>query len=165
MRHTVTKAAAIVALLISGMAAPVLAGEDNTLHSWQKKASQSIDTVMYYPAMALRRNKEGFASFRVTIDRSGDVVESEQLERPRNGLINGAAKNVLRKAEFPALPTDYDGETLTFALNLNYAIASSALQARSLKRNLEREGRVTGREIVSRSGPLTASIELLEGGD
>ncbi|WP_417463482.1 energy transducer TonB [Kordiimonas sp.] len=134
------------------------AGESDGLKAWSKAAGASVDAEMKYPAMAVRQNAEGFASFRVTIDRSGNVVDTDNVVTAKSGLINAAARRVVKNAEFPALPSDYLGEKLSFALHLNYAIAASGDEERALKR----DARVTGREIARARGPVSASIEILD---
>lgn len=148
-------AAAALAATSFGFAAQ--AGEGSSLKSWAKEAGVSVDDVMRYPAVAMRRGEQGTATFRVTIDRDGNVVESDTLSGPRSASIKSAARRVVKRADFPALPASYDGEELTFSLQLTYAIAGSAFEQRAL----EREGRVTGSEVASRRGPVTASIRIL----
>lgn len=149
-------AAAAFAATSFGFAA--YAGEASSLKVWAKQAGVSVDDVMRYPAIAMRKGEQGRATLRVTIDREGTVTNADTLASPRSASIRSAARNVVKRADFPALPEGYDGEELTFALQLTYAIAGSA----SEQRMLERDARVTGREVASKRGPVTASIRILD---
>lgn len=134
------------------------AGESDGLKAWSKAAGASVDAKMKYPAMAVRQNAEGFATFNVTIDREGNVVGTDNVVAAKNGLINAAARRVVKNADFPALPADYRGEQLSFALHLNYAIAASGDEERALTR----DARVTSRDIARARGPVSASIQILD---
>lgn len=153
MKKTAIAAAVSAATMFSGAAQ---AGHDSGLNAWAESAGSSVDKVMTYPVFAARKGDQGYASFRVTVNRAGDVVASDLLQRTDSPLLNSAARRVVERADFPALPADYDGKELTFSLQLNYALAGSAME----QRNLMREGRVTGREIAGNRGPLTASISF-----
>ncbi|WP_286828477.1 MULTISPECIES: TonB family protein [Kordiimonas] len=146
-------AAALSVMLLGGAAQ---AGHNGGLDAWAESAGSSIDKVMKYPAFAARKGDQGYASFRVTVNRAGDVIASDLLQRTDSALLNSAAMRVVAKADFPALPAEFDGEKLTFSLQLNYALAGSAME----QRNLMREGRVTGSEVASNRGPVTASISF-----
>ncbi|WP_262691428.1 energy transducer TonB [Kordiimonas aestuarii] len=138
--------------------APANAGQEDGLDAWAKSAGVSVDDVMVYPAMALRRGEQGFTSIRVTVNRNGDIVAQENVLRADSSSINSAAKRLLKKVDFPALPADYRAEELSFALTLNYAIANSGAEEASLKR----EGMVSSREIARARGPVSASIRILD---
>jgi outer membrane biosynthesis protein TonB len=159
MKYGFIKSATVAAALGSfALAMPANAGQDAELHAWAKSAGVAVDKVMVYPTMALRRGEEGMTRIRVTVDRDGNIVASEKMLKADSWHINAAANRVLNKADFPALPAAYRGEELSFALQLNYAIADSAQEAAAL----EREASVTGREIASGRGPVTASIQILD---
>ena len=95
---------------------------------------------------------------KVTIDRSGAIRSFDSIRLSSSPAINSAAKKALKKTKFPALPADFDGEKLIFAVRMNYAIASSAAE----ERNLRRQGRVSGRQVASKNAPMAASIEILD---
>jgi len=153
MKKTAIVAAVSAATMFSGAA---LAGQDGGLEAWAESAGNRVDKVMTYPTFAARKGDQGYASFRVTVNRAGDVVSSDLQQRTNSSILNAAAKSVVSRTDFPALPADYDGEELTFSLQLNYALGGSAME----QRNLMRKGRVTGREVAGKRGPLTASISF-----
>lgn len=149
---------ATAALASATMTVSAHADADNGLRSWAKSAGTSVNDVMRYPALAIRNGEEGFTNFHVTVDRQGNVVASDLKMSANSGLINAAAKRVVKNADFPALPASYDGEKMTFSLQLTYAIANSFSEEQALKR----QGRVTGREIASKGAPMVASIRILD---
>lgn len=163
MTNFILKAAKPLAgLAVSALiATSAFAGESApaNLRSWAKDAGQSVDAVMAYPRLALLRGEEGNTHFRVTVNADGDVVNVEQTERAFSNMINGAAKKVIQKADFPALPAGK--AKMTFGVKLVYAIANSPEEAAALKR----EGRVTGQELAANGAPMMASIEILEDAD
>lgn len=159
MKYGLIKTAALAATLGSvALAVPANAGQDDGLHAWAKSAGVAVDKVMVYPTMAIKRGEEGVTRIRVTVDRDGNIVASEKMLKAESWHINAAANKVLTRVDFPALPANYRGQELNFALQLNYAIAGSAAEARQL----EREASVTSREIASARGPVTASIQILD---
>lgn len=118
------------------------------LDAWAASASDAVDGAMYYPAGRITGSGKGTASFRVTVDRNGDVIKAVQTKRIGVGRMNIAAKKVLKRADFPALPSDYDGQKLTFVVELNYGVSSDSWQ----NKKALRQGRVSSRQIASSSG-------------
>lgn len=155
-----TKSVASLALMgafaLSG-AASAGSGKGD-LNSWASKAGEAVDDVMTYPSMRIRGNGSGNAIFRVTIDRSGEVVSSEQLERPNSVILNAAAKAVVKKAEFPSLPNSLDRDTLTFQLHLSYGAS-----ARDIEKL--RPGRVTSRQLAGKKAPVVAALRIIPAGE
>lgn len=131
----------------------------SALNEWAEDAGVSVDQVMTYPSHAIARGESGNAVFHVTVNRAGDVVDAKQVHRVRGITLNSAARRVIDKADFPALPADYDGDTLAFAVKLKYAIVASQSEAQKLKR----EGRVSSEQIAGKASPSFASIEILDG--
>ena len=105
------------------------------LTGWAQNAAEAVDDKMTYPSMALSRNQEGGATLKVTVARS-----------------------LVKKADFPALPRDFAGNELTFALKLNYGIAATSSESYTMKHF----GTVSTEELASSSnGPLSASVSIL----
>lgn len=123
-----------------------------TLLSWAQDASAELSDSMTYPHMAIRRNSEGVASYRVTIDRDGEVLDAEVIDLPHSVFLRTAAKKVVKRLDLPSLPDQYAANTLTFQLNLNYQIGDAS-DARQL-----RTGRVRGEEIAEAAAPSYAGI-------
>ena len=157
-RASVVSAALVAAFAMSGIAK---ADDDSGLYAWAKAADQSVDEVMVYPAIALRRSQSGRSVFQVTVDRSGEVIDASLVENFGAPMLKSAARRVLGKAEFPALPANYRGEQLTFSLRLNYQIVGSEMEARALRRG----ARVTGEPVSSgriASGAISISANAAD---
>lgn len=160
MTHTTFSKLIAVSALMGGLAfgSAAQAGSDDGLYSWSKSAGKSISSEMRYPEIAVRQGKEGATLFKVTVDRAGNVLDSDLTQRAKSGLINSAAKRALRNVDFPDLPASFEGDKLTFALRMNYALAYTPKEFRQL----QREGRVSSTRIASGPAPMSASVEILD---
>lgn len=153
-----SKKVALALVTASFVAAPsVIAGEPANLKEWAQDAGQSIDKVMYYPKFANRSSGNASSTFKVTIDRDGDVISSKRLASKGHSIFNGAANAVVAKADFPDLPESYEGDSLTFELRLNYGVATSSDSHKS------RAGSVTSRRIAANATGMTASLRVVSG--
>lgn len=152
----VSKKVAFV-LVSAAMAVVPAASADGsaTLSAWAQKAGQSVDQAMYYPKFAARSSGKGSATYRVTIDRDGDIVKSEKTSSKGHSIMQTAAKRTISRADFPALPESYDGQSLTFVVQLNYGVAASG------QRIDNRGGTVTSRRIAQNQAPATASLRII----
>ncbi len=128
------------------------------LTGWAQNAAEAVDDKMTYPSMALSRNQEGGATLKVTVDREGDLIASKVISRVGSSSLTSAARSLVKKADFPALPRDFAGNELTFALKLNYGIAATSSESYTMKHF----GTVSTEELASSSnGPLSASVSIL----
>ncbi|MBO6503837.1 MAG: TonB family protein [Kordiimonadaceae bacterium] len=153
------KAKTITAMALAGgmaLTGAAQADQYSGLGGWANQADKSVDDVMVYPSFAVKRGLSGRSTFRVTVDRSGEVIESDLTDFSGDRMLKSAARRVLERAEFPALPASYNDESLTFSLRLNYLIASSAAEERALLRETEVRG-----EAVSRGTPIAGRIAIL----
>jgi len=127
------------------------------LDNWAEKASIAVDDVMEYPRARVRGSGSGTAIFRVTVNDDGDVVASQQLRRPGSVALNAAAKKVVKHADFPALPSGFSRDKLTFELQLRYEMGGPEAG----NRNMMRPSRVTSRKLAKGHGPVMASLKIL----
>lgn len=157
-RTTLVSMALISSFAFGGIAN---ADDDSGLYAWARAADSSVDEVMVYPAIALKRSQTGRSVFEVTVDRTGQVVSADLVENFGAPMLKSAARRVLKSAEFPALPADYRGEQLTFSLRLNYLIAGSQAEARALRK----QARVRGEPVSSgriASGAISISANAFD---
>jgi len=160
MIHTILNKNLITAVLAAGMSAGSVVYADAPgadLVSWSQAAGKSVNSEMRYPQMAIRQGDEGTTTFRVSVDRKGNVLEVKQTKKDRSVFLNGASRRLVQRVDFPSLPAGYKGEKLTFSLNLRYAIATSVTEYK----NLQRDATVSSKRIASANGPMTASIKIL----
>lgn len=116
------------------------ADEDSGLVSWINGANRAVDQVMVYPSFAEKRGISGRSVFNVTIDRNGDVIDSKLIASSGQPGLRSAARRVIQRADFPALPSGYNQKQLRFSVQLNYLTAGSQMEARALKRATEVRG-------------------------
>lgn len=137
------------------------ADQDTSLRSWAKQADESVDDVMRYPSFAMKRGYSGRSVFHVTIDREGNVLDSELIDSSGDISLRSAASRVIKNADFPALPASYDEDRLRFSLRLNYFIAGSPAEARALMRDAQvrSEEISSGTPVAGRIGILSASAD------
>ncbi len=131
--------------LLSVLGTAASADQDNHLKNWVKAADAAVDDVMKYPLFAKRNGQSGWSEFTVTIDRTGEIVASDLVASYGRRRLQSAAKRVLEKVEFPAIPSNYEDNRLTFRLQLSYLLASSASKTHALQRIT----RVRGEELPS----------------
>lgn len=146
------------ALSVGLLGSATLAGDKETLSGWATQAGAEVNEVMTYPRFAIRQGASGTAKFKVTINRSGEVLDAVMIERPNYPALRSAARRVVDSVDLPALPYQYGKDKLTFALNLKYQIVATPYEVTKLRR----QGQVAGEQIAQASGPLVASITLLE---
>ncbi len=163
LKKNVARAAGVLSLSTVIALGSAFAGEGpQNLKDWAKEAAVEIDNTMTYPSSALRKRAEGHIVYHVTVDRDGDVLDKELVGRPKDFEIRSLAKNVINRADFPAIPASYGKDEMTFVLDLTYAIEGSSFHT---KMERLREGRVTGGPVTASSGSdtLSAGITILEG--
>jgi len=152
----ITKKLAGAAIAASFALAPAtLADTPSSLAEWAEDASKSVDAAMYYPKLAARTSGSGAASFRVTVDRDGDVISADKFSGRGSRILQGAAKRVVANADFPELPASLDADTLTFELRLNYGVAAPGHEQKS------RPANVTSRRIAQGDGAVLASLRVV----
>jgi len=162
MKNLKTIATLVTLLSATALGSPAIAGDEAAgLNDWAEAAAVAVDKKMSYPAMAVRNGDSGSTRQLVTIDRYGNVIDAELTERARAGTINSASKRLAKQADFPALPTSFDGDRLTFALELNYHMASSTHE----EIRLRRQGNVESYRLSggAKGNQRFASIEIISG--
>jgi TonB family protein len=157
-KFPITVAFTIAAAAMAASSAS-FAGDAKNLKEWAAEAGQSVNDVMRYPAMAFRGSGEGVSTFRVTVDRNGDVVESKRTNSRGDGILRGAATRVVANADFPDLPAGFDDDTLTFVLRVEYGLSGS-----DGKRN-RKTGTVTSRRIASNDATTYAALRIVANGE
>lgn len=147
MKTNFLKKAAAAALIAGlGLGAASAGDKAESLNEWAELASKQVDKVMTYPSGAYRRGQAGLASFRVKVDRDGNVLDSQMLAKPRGAMIRNAAKSVIRRVDLPDLPAGYAGDTLTLRVDLQYDLFVPKTTG------TPREGRVTSRQVAQNRG-------------
>lgn len=154
---TVSKSILALSLMAGlSLSASASGTQPDSMAEWKAQANASISKVMAFPASATNRAASGNAQFKVTVDREGRVVASEQKIRPTSHTLNFASKRAVQRAQFPELPKSFAADQLTFTLNLNYQSGRNVPHRQKL-----REGIVSGTDIASNASGV--QVELSSG--
>ena len=100
-RRTQFKKSIAALALIGGVAftGAAHADQDSSLYAWASEADRSVDEVMVYPTFAAKRGLSGQTTFRVTVDRSGEVVDSALTDSSGDIALRSAARRVVSRAD------------------------------------------------------------------
>ncbi|WND02504.1 energy transducer TonB [Temperatibacter marinus] len=133
----------------------VSAGEETvSVSDWQAKASAELDRKMVYSTFAQKYNDEGTVSYRVTIDSEGEIQKTKLLRNTGRGFIRQSALKSIKKTDFPALPSSYGSNEMTFRVDLNYMINPTQRELKELGLKI-RNGRVTSERLASSTIRIT----------
>lgn len=124
---------------------------------WVQEAGSAINEVMSYPTAARNHGKTGTASYKVTIDREGNVVSSYASSSTGVKALDDASERALENADFPAIPASFSGNELTFSLELSYQQRQSKARQDYLDANSK--GSVTGTRIALLGGTSLAAAK------
>mgnify|MGYP005839581427 CR=1 FL=1 len=118
----VIKALAI-ALALSGITAVSGPAKADDVKDWQRSIAMAVAENQTYPRSALRRQLEGTARVKITIDRSGTIASFEVVEATgHNALDRTVPKLMERLSPLPAPPSSLGDNNLTFILPLAWRL-------------------------------------------
>lgn len=130
------------------MGLPANAGDTpSDTQEWAKEAGTAISDVMSFPKIAERQGITGSATFVVTVNRDGDVVDYYPTGRTGAIHFKSSARRSLKNAHFPDLPESFSADQLSFTLNMSYQYQED-LAHKSYRQGKERKGAVTGTRIA-----------------
>jgi protein TonB len=76
-----------------------------------------------YPRSSRLRREEGVAYLALTIDRSGTITKSNLAKSSGHPRLDEATLSIANRASpVPALPEDYDGDSLTIVVPMIYKL-------------------------------------------
>jgi periplasmic protein TonB len=90
--------------------------------SWQAAVSAWIAARKTYPEEAQRRGEEGNVLVRLTVDRSGRVLEATVVKASGSALLDEAALRLLGQATLPAFPADMTLPSITIMTTMRYSL-------------------------------------------
>lgn len=140
--------AVATSLAIAGLMSFAVQANDTSLNTqeWAKEAGNAISNEMKFPAFALRQGRSGTASFVVTINRDGDVVDYYSTGGKSAASFRTSAKRALKTVDFPALPSSIKGDQLSFTLNMEYQQGGAELNSNGYSKS--NKGTVSGTRIA-----------------
>ncbi|MFC3052241.1 energy transducer TonB [Kordiimonas pumila] len=93
------------------------------LGDWRKNVVKSIIQNHIYPRSAISREIEGKAKVKVSIDRSGAILNFEIVEESGESVLDGAIPKMMEKLNpLPAPPAALDDDNLTFVIPITWRL-------------------------------------------
>ncbi|WP_150004115.1 energy transducer TonB [Iodidimonas muriae] len=91
--------------------------------SWKRSIAKVVAQKQVYPRSALRREIEGSARVKVTIDRDGKIANFEMLEDTGHEVLNREVPKLMERINpLPTPPSDLSDAELTFILPLSWVL-------------------------------------------
>jgi protein TonB len=90
--------------------------------SWQASVFGWLASRKTYPEEARRRGEEGRVAIRVTIDRSGRVVDAAIVSASGSQRLDEAALALLRQASLPPFPAAMAQARITITTTMRYSL-------------------------------------------
>ena len=90
--------------------------------AWQSQVASWLVSHKTYPEAARRRGEEGRVAIRFTVDRSGQVLETEVAESSGSERLDAATVALLRGASLPAFPASMARDRVTIVTSLRYTL-------------------------------------------
>ncbi|VAV91388.1 hypothetical protein MNBD_ALPHA01-2264 [hydrothermal vent metagenome] len=113
--------AAIV--LSFGMAGFSAHAEANDIKKWQKKIVKLVAKKQVYPRSAMRKELEGRAKVRVSIDRTGAIVSHEVITPTGQAVFDKEIPKLIKRINpLPTPPESLTDGQLSFVLPLSWVI-------------------------------------------
>lgn len=114
--------AGIVASLLAAAALPAIAAAAD-MKSWQREVAKSVASKQVYPRSALRKELEGSAKVRITLDRSGAIANFELIQSTGHDELDREVPKLIERINpLPAPPAELADADLTFVLPLAWAL-------------------------------------------
>jgi len=119
------------------------------LTEWVSQANQLVDQNMRIPVFSqMVENPTGANSYRVTIDRQGEVLDFTRLAAADLAKFDRATVATIKRVDFPELPADFAPEKLSFVLDMFYATTEYELRTLHRKMGRQNKGDVKVTEIA-----------------
>lgn len=114
--------AGLAASLLLAAALPVVAAAAD-MKSWQREVAQTVASKQVYPRSALRKELEGSAKVRITMDRTGAISNFELIEGTGHDELDREVPKLIERINpLPSPPAELADADLTFILPLAWAL-------------------------------------------
>lgn len=114
--------AGLAASLLLAAALPVVAAAAD-MKSWQREVAQTVASKQVYPRSALRKELEGSAKVRITMDRTGAIANFELIESTGHDELDREVPKLIERINpLPSPPAELADADLTFILPLAWAL-------------------------------------------
>ncbi|RUM40841.1 MAG: hypothetical protein DSY34_04615 [Desulfurobacterium sp.] len=85
---------------------------------------REIERRKFYPPLARRFGIEGKVVVRIVVDRGGKLKEVSVVKSSGNKILDRAALKLIKKCDFPPLPSEYQKETFDVEIPIRYELKS-----------------------------------------
>lgn len=127
MNKMMKKICVYVATLMTisfGMVVLSASAQADDLRKWQTKVVKLVAKKQVYPRSAMRRELEGRAKVRVSIDRTGAIVEHEVIEPTGISAFDKEIPKLIKRINpLPTPPASLTDGQLSFVLPLSWIIS------------------------------------------
>lgn len=112
-----------IATLLSSPFAAVQTVSANDIADWQGKVGKRIAKKQVYPRSAMRKEIEGRAKIRISIDRTGEIKDFEIIEPTGHEILdNEVPKLIKRLNPLPTPPASMTDAQLSFVLPVSWRL-------------------------------------------
>jgi protein TonB len=91
---------------------------------WQRSLATWLAAHKTYPDEARRMGMEGNVALRMTVDRSGRVLEVVLVRSAGSSTLDAAAEAMVRNAVLPPFTAGMSQDTVTITIQLHYALTN-----------------------------------------
>ncbi len=93
------------------------------IKGWKRKVAMTVAKKQVYPRSALRREIEGSAKVKVTVDHSGKIASFEILQPTGHQVLDREIPRLMERIDpLPKPPADASDEQLTFIIPLAWVL-------------------------------------------
>ena len=97
--------------------------EANDIRKWQTKIVKLVAKKQVYPRSAMRKELEGRAKVRVSIDRTGAIIGHEVLQPTGLAVFDKEIPKLIKRINpLPTPPSSLEDGQLSFILPLSWVI-------------------------------------------
>jgi protein TonB len=107
---------------VAPLAAPAPAAARLVDPAWQAAVAGWLLSHKAYPEDARRRGDEGRVVVRITVDRSGRVLDASVVGPSGSELLDSATVAMLRNASLPAFPASMAEPRITISTSIRYSL-------------------------------------------
>lgn len=127
MSKIVTKLLRSFVMMLAVSAIFVSAGATESkaddIRNWQTKIVKLVAKKQVYPRAAMRKEIEGRAKVKITIDRSGEIVAHELKQSTGHDVLDKEVPKLIKRiSPLPTPPEQLADAQLTFVLPLSWVI-------------------------------------------
>ncbi len=90
---------------------------------WQKKIGKLVAKKQVYPRAAMRKELEGRARVKISIDRSGEIKNFEIMEKTGHAILDKEVPKLMARLNpLPTPPASLSDSQLSFILPLSWRL-------------------------------------------